>query len=322
MTRISRRIFGQAVIAAPALALTGAVLHPAAARAAGHAVPSAQGIMEASLGAYRITALLDGMAPLGRGFFLGSDEAVDAFLEENALGPDVLPAPVNAYLLRSEDRTILIDAGMGDVDILGPGFGHMTAAMAATGVTPDDVDTVILTHAHPDHLGGLLAGGTPVFANAEVIMAEAEAAFWLDAGMMAQAPAEAQGLFQLVQGTVAAYGAQITQVADGAEVAPGITLAVSPGHTPGHSVLRIDGGDRQLVMIADTLHSADLHTAMPEVGFGFDVDPAQGVQSRLRLFDQLATDRTLIAGSHVHFPGFGRIMRNGDAYRFAPASWT
>lgn len=321
MPKLTRRAFGQTALAAPVLALSSASL-TSDARAAGHGARPTPGVVEAPLGSYRITALLDGMAPLGRPFFFGPDEAaIDAALAAAGVGPDLLPAPVTAYLLRSAERTILIDAGMGEVELLGPGFGQVSAALAAAGVAPDDVDTVILTHAHPDHLGGLVAGGAPVFANAELVMAEAEAAFWLDAGMMAQAPEDAQGLFQLAQTVVGAYGDRVTQVADGVDVAPGVTLAISPGHTPGHSVLRIDGGDRELMMIADTIHSADLHTAMPDVGFGFDVDTALAAQSRRRLFDQASSDGTLIAGSHVHFPGFGRILRDGDAYRYAPASW-
>lgn len=321
MPNLTRRALGRAALAVPALSLPAALL-PSAAQAAGPGGMAAPGLVEMPLVAYRITALLDGMAPLGRPFFFGPDEgAIDAKLAEMGLGPDLLPAPVTAYLLRSDDRTILIDAGMGEVDLLGPGFGRVAAALGAAGVAPGDVDTVILTHAHPDHLGGLVADGAVVFANAELVMAEAEAGFWLDAGMMAQAPTEAQGLFQLAQTVVEAYSDRVTRVADGAEVAPGVRLILSPGHTPGHAVLRIDGGDRQLLMLADTLHSADLHTAMPDVGFGFDVDPAAAAHSRRRLFEEAASDGVLIAGSHVHFPGFGRIQRAGDAFRYAPASW-
>ena len=318
MTALSRRAFGSALLTAPVAA--GAVLTGAKASAGGHA--GAPALFSAPLGSYTITALFDGMAPLGRGFFFGPDQgAIDAAVADAGLGPDLLPAPVSAFLLQSADRTILIDAGMGALDILGPGFGKMTDGLAALGVAADAVDTILLTHAHPDHLGGLLADGAASFPNAELVLSEVEAGFWGDAGMMAQAPAEAQGLFQLAQGTLAAYGARVTLVADGAEVAPGITARLSPGHTPGHSLFQIDGGDRQLLMIADTMHSADLHTAMPDTGFGFDVDPGLAAQSRARLFDEVSADKTVIAGSHVHFPGFGRILRSGDTYRYAAASW-
>lgn len=314
----SRRSALKATLAAP-LALSTS-LTPGF--AAGHAAGPAPALMGASLGQYRITALLDGIAPLGRAFFFGPDASViDDTVAEAGLGPDMLPAPVSAYLLQSEDRTILIDAGMGGLELLGPGFGRVPAALAAAGVAVDDVDAVIVTHLHPDHIGGLIAGEAAAFPNAEIIVSEADVAFWTDAAMQAAAPAEAQGLFQLAQSALALYDGRVTQVADGAEVAPDVTLMLSPGHTPGHSVLNIDGGDRQLLMIADTVHSADLHLALPDVGFGFDTDSAQAAQSRRRLFDMVSVDKMLVAGSHIHFPGFGRILKAGDAFRFAPATW-
>jgi len=316
---LSRR----ALLGAAAAAPLGLTITAAGAAADGHAAsPVGAALYDAPLGQYRITAILDGIAPLGRGFFFGVDDsAIDAAMAEAGVGPDTLPAPVSAFLLRSDARTILIDAGMGAVDILGPGFGRLSAGLAAAGVSPGDIDTVVITHLHPDHIGGLLGPNGAAFPNAELVLAEAEAAFWLDAATAASAPAEAQGLFQLAGAAIGAYGDAVTQVADGAEVAPGVTLTVSPGHTPGHSLLRIDGGERQLLMVADSMHSADLHLALPDTGFGFDTDPGQAAASRKRLLDMAATDKLLIAGSHIHFPGFGRILRSGDAYRFAPATW-
>lgn len=317
--KLTRRVFASALAAVP---MAAALQTPTAAAAASHAAGGSPALYGAPLGRYRITALLDGIAPLGRGFFFGPDAgAIDEELAKTGLGPDVLPAPVSAYLLQSDDRTILIDAGMGALELLGPGFGNMTAALQALGVGEDDIDMVIITHLHPDHIGGMLVNGAPAFPNAEVVVAQAEAAFWTDDAMAAQAPEDAQGLFQLAKGTLAGFGDAVTQVADGAEVAPGVRLMLSPGHTPGHSILQIDGGDRQLLMLADTVHSADLHLAMPDVGFGFDTDSAMAAASRRRVFDMASADKMLVAGSHIHFPGFGRILQAGDAYRFAAATW-
>ncbi|KNG94408.1 MBL fold metallo-hydrolase [Pseudaestuariivita atlantica] len=315
--RLSRRAFGMAALTAPL-----AVSFAGQARADGHAAPGDAAIYGASLGSYRITAIMDGVAPLGRGFFFGlPDEQINSVMEANGIGPDLLPAPVNAYLLQSGDRTILIDAGMGGLEMLGPGFGRLSAGLAAAGTSAEAVDTVVVTHLHPDHVGGLLAGGGAAFANAELVVAEAEATFWTDDAAMAAAPEAMQGLFQLAKAVMGAYAGRVTQVADGAEIAPGLTLSLSPGHTPGHSVVMIDGGDRQVMMVADTIHNAELHTALPNIGFGFDVDTGLAAQSRVALFDRLAADKTLIAGSHVHFPGFGRILRDGEVYRYVPATW-
>ncbi|MEO1778609.1 MAG: MBL fold metallo-hydrolase [Pseudomonadota bacterium] len=319
MPIISRRAFGTGLLAAPALTTLSAEATLAAAHAAPNAAPA---LFDAPLGNYRITALFDGMAGLAKGFFFGPDQgAIDAALAAGGITGDAMPAPVTAFLLQSDDRTILIDAGMGAVDILGPGFGRTFDALAALGVAPDDVDTIIVTHAHPDHIGGMIGEDGATFANAEVVISEPEFGFWGDAAIMAQAPEDAQGLFQLAQGVYAAYGDRIRPVAGGTEVAPGITLELAPGHTPGHAVLAIDGGDRQLMMIADALHSSVLQTSLPDTGFGFDIDAAQAAASRRALFDRMAADNMLVAGSHLPFPGFGRIIAHGDAYAYVPASW-
>ena len=318
MPKFTRRHFAALAAGAP---LAG-FLNVATASAGGHAAASAA-LYDVPVGRYRMTALLDGIAGLPRGFFISDDmDALNAELDAIAVTGDTVPAPVTAYLLQSDDRTILIDAGMGGIEILGPGFGRMASALAAMGVAPADVDTVLLTHAHPDHLGGLVGAGGPVFPSAEVIVGEVEHGFWSDAGMRAQAPEESRGLFDLATGVFEAYGDRLTLVGDGAEVAPGITFMLSPGHTPGHGLYMIDGGDRQLLMVADTLHSVDLHMANPDIGFGFDVDSPLAAQSRRRVLDMVTADKMLIAGSHVHFPGFGRVRTLGDGFRFAPATWS
>ncbi|WP_299689157.1 MBL fold metallo-hydrolase [uncultured Tateyamaria sp.] len=319
MPMFTRRAFGAGLLAAPAIT----TLSAGATLAAAHATPKAAPAMfDAPLGAYRITALFDGMAGLAKGFFSGPDQGeIDAALAAGGITGDALPAPVTAFLLQSDDRTILIDAGMGAVDILGPGFGRTFDALAALGITTDDVDTIIVTHAHPDHIGGMIGGDGAIFANAEVIISEVEFGFWGDAGMMAQAPEEAQGLFQIAQTMYASYADRVRPVADGTEVAPGITMQLVPGHTPGHAALSIDGGDQQLMMIADTIHNSVLHLALPDTRFGFDVDSAQAAASRRALLDQISADKMLVAGSHLPFPGFGRVVTSGDAYAYVPASW-
>ncbi|MEM6617242.1 MAG: MBL fold metallo-hydrolase [Pseudomonadota bacterium] len=316
MSKITRRNFAAAALAAPVLATTNSLQANAQQKSG-----SAPALFDAPLGRYRITSLFDGMGPLQKNMFFGDASEIDAALAAGGIAGDALPAPINAFLLQSEEQTILIDAGMGDLDILGPGLGRAFDGLAAAGVAPADIDLVIVTHAHPDHIGGLLKGGEPVFSNAEIVMTEVEYGFWGDAGIMAQAPAEAQGLFQLAQAAYAAYGDRIRRVASETEVAPGLTLELSPGHTAGHALVHIDGGDRELLMIADTLHSSVLHTALPDVGFGFDTDPTTAAASRRRVFDRAIADNSLIAATHVPFPGFGRFVRSGDAYAYVPASW-
>lgn len=320
MTNLTRRSFALAGLGATAALGLHTSATPVLATA--HAPASPPAMFNAPLGNYRITAIFDGMVPLGKNLFFGPEQtAMDAALASAGLLGDALPAPINAFLLQSDDRTVLIDSGLGELDMFGPGFGRLSAGLAAVGVAPADVDMIIATHAHPDHVGGLVAGGGAVFANAELVISEVDHRFWSDAGIMAQAPAEVKGMFGLAQHVFAAYADRLRLVAAGTEVAPGLTLELSPGHTPGHSVVHIDGGDRQLLMVADTVLNIDLQTALPETGTGFDTDAALAAESRAAIFDRAATDGVLIAGSHVHFPGFGRLVVDGDAYRFVPASW-
>ncbi|MEL7026860.1 MAG: MBL fold metallo-hydrolase, partial [Pseudomonadota bacterium] len=230
---MSRRNFGLAALATPAL--LGVTAYPVA--AATHSAHPAQ-LYGADLGRYRITSLFDGLVPLSKEMFFGPAPAeIEATLNANGLTGDALPVPLNSFLLQSEDRTILVDAGLGSLDIFGPGFGRAFDALESLSVAPSDIDTVVLTHAHPDHIAGIIGPDGAVFGNAQVFVTETELGFWTDAGMMAQAPAEAQGMFQLAQNALAAYGDRVTPVQDGAEVAPGLTLQLSPGHTPGHAHL-------------------------------------------------------------------------------------
>lgn len=320
MTNLTRRSFALAGLGASATLGLSASATPTL--AASHAPASAPAMFDAPLGNYRITAIFDGMIPLQKNLFFGPEQTdIDAALAAAGITGDALTAPVNAFLLQSEAQTILIDAGVGELPMFGPGFGRLQSALAAAGVATGDIDMIIATHAHPDHIGGLLSGGAALFANAELVISDVDYGFWSDASMMAQAPAEAQGMFGLAQGVFAAYGDRIRPVATGTEVAPGVTLELSPGHTPGHSVVHIDGGDRQLLMVADTVLNTDLQTALPQTLSGFDTDAALAAKSRMSLFERAAADGILIAGSHVHFPGFGRFMTSADGYRFVPASW-
>jgi glyoxylase-like metal-dependent hydrolase (beta-lactamase superfamily II) len=287
------------------------------------AAPAAKpaSVFGATIGAYRVTALLDGILPMSTAWFPSdTPDAIQAALAKSGITGESLPAPINAFLLQSDSTTILVDAGLGGLDMMGPGFGQISAGLTALGLAPSDIDTLVMTHAHPDHIGGMIGANGAAFPDAELVVTAVEHAFWTDASIMAQVSDEQKGGFQLAQAVFGAYAGRTKLVESGAEIAPGVTMEIVPGHTMGHAVLHIDGGDSQLLMVTDAVHSIDLQTALPEQGTMFDTDPVLAAQSRIRLFDRAAADNVLIAGCHVHFPSFGRIVNAGEAYRYVPAS--
>lgn len=279
------------------------------------------GVWRAKVGIAEVTALLDGTVGLDTTVFSGAaPEELAAILAAQGLGT-ALPTPVNAFAINLGDRLVLVDTGIGATTMFGPTLGKLSANLAAAGMTPDQVDAVILTHAHPDHADGLVdATGASVFPNAQVILAETEYAFWHDAGAESRAPEAMKGLFGAAQRALKPYGNRTTRAAPG-EVMPGLTLEAAPGHTPGHSMVRLRSGTAEMLFVGDILHNWAIHTARPEIGFAFDADPTLAAQSRIRAFEQIATEGTVIAATHIAFPGVGRILRDGDHYRYVPSDW-
>jgi glyoxylase-like metal-dependent hydrolase (beta-lactamase superfamily II) len=313
---IDRRHF----LAATAAAALAPAL-PASARApqTGTQVP---GIYRRKLGDLEITAILDGYVPLGAKSFSSADPATIGQLIAAAGLDESLPTSVNAFVVNSKDRTYLVDTGSGAWNGMGDTTGRAETNLRAAGIEPAQIDAIILTHAHPDHHEGLLtAQKTARFANAELIIHEAEHAFWHDDGILSQAPAEAKPFFASARGALAPYAARTRKVKAG-EVAPGLTLEHAPGHTPGHSILRLSAGSQQLLLVGDSIHNVVLQTARPEITFTFDADTQQAVASRRRVLDMAAADRLVFSGAHIPFPGFGRVSKDGNGYRFATAEWS
>lgn len=313
---IDRRHF---LAGAAAAALAPAI--PALARAP-QAAAQVPGIYRRKIGDIEITAILDGYVPLNAQAFVAGDPAqVRQLLAGAGLGED-LPTSVNAFVVNTKERTYLLDTGTGANAAFGPTLGRVEANLRAAGVEPGQVDAIILTHAHPDHHEGLLtAEKTARFANAELIIHEAEYAFWHDDGVLGQASAEVKPFFASARNALAPYAARTRKVKAG-EVAPGLALEHAPGHTPGHSLLRVASGSEQLLLAGDSIHNIVLQTAQPDIAFAFDVDGKQAAASRRRVLDMAAADKLLISGAHIPFPGFGTVTKEGGGFRFRPAEWS
>ncbi len=301
-----------------ATAIPGFRIAPAHAEGHGHGLAAAQRF---SIGEITVTALSDGFFPLEPEALIGiTAERFAELLAEAYLPEGAHIAAVNAYLIETGDRRILIDAGTGT--LFGPTLGQLAGNMAALGLAPGDVDTLIATHLHPDHIGSVLLDGGNPFANATLVVSEADRAFWTDADIRAGAPEEFQGTFDLAAGAVAAFGERVETVSGEAALGPGLTAIPLPGHTPGHIGVMVESGGQQLLIWGDVVHVPPVQFAMPEVTIGFDSDQDLARATRAEIMDRAVADRLMVAGMHLSFPGVGYVERRTDAgYHFVPAPW-
>ncbi len=267
-------------------------------------VPSAQipGVYRRRIGDIVVTAISDGYLD-GAYEFMRDITPHDA---ERILKDSFRPAPprisINCFVIHSAGRTALMETGSGNS--MGPTLGKMPQNLAAAGVDTKSIDTILLTHMHPDHSNGLTdENGVAKFPHVELVVAERDVDHWFDDAAMARAT-ERQKLrfFQWAREQIAPYQKQ-RRDAKG-EVFPGVTAEPVPGHTPGHTAYRIASKGEQLLIWGDIVHIPDIQTRRPEVYMEPDVDGEAAIAMRKRVFDMVATDRLLAAGMHMHFPGF------------------
>ena len=282
---------------------------------------SARGIATAqsfNIGAAKVTALSDGFLPITPDALIGvTPEEFAALLEAAHLPGDAHPTGVNAYLVEVGDAKVLIDTGTGSA--MGPGLGQLAGNMAALGIDPAGIETVVATHLHPDHVGGVLVDGGNPFTAAGLKVHSADLDFWTGGEVRKQAPAEAQGFFDMAEGAVAAFGERVETFGDGADLGHGMTAMHLPGHTVGHSGVMLESEGDALLIWGDILHVPPVQLAMPQVTIGFDTDQPLAAETRGKLLDQVATDGTRIAGMHIGFPGIGWIEKRAEGYGFTPA---
>jgi glyoxylase-like metal-dependent hydrolase (beta-lactamase superfamily II) len=229
---------------------------------------------------------------------------------------------VNCFLIFTGGRIGLIDAGCGSG--LSATAGKLIENLASMGITPADIDTVLMTHLHADHGAGLIDphSGNKIFGNAEVVLHEAEMAHWHDDEAEKVAPElHRNSFFPGARKYIAPYKKDAVRLVRDQEVMPGVFAVPSPGHTPGHLAFLISSGDEQLMIWGDTVHVPEVQTLIPRAGMSFDTNLDQAAKSRARMFDRVATDKILVAGMHTHFPGFGRLARDGEGYRLYPEAW-
>lgn len=267
------------------------------------------------LGGITVRALPDGVIHDTVAVFRGIPEE-DARRLSGAGADGGIQLPVSCFLLRGPFGIAVVDAGAGDT--MGPRLGHLPASLASAGVNPDRVGTVLLTHLHPDHSNGLLhPDGAPLFPAAAILVAEAEAQFWLDTPVSAAVPARFHRNLAAQQRALAPYAGRVRRVGPG-EALPGLSALPCPGHTPGHTAWVIRGGRDTAIAWGDIVHAPAVQVPRPEAGVVFDGDAEAAAASRRAVFARVAAEGWLVAGAHLP-GGFGRLAGGVGAYRMEPA---
>ena len=276
------------------------------------------------LGDYQLTALYDGIwyLPMDDKFMRNaSAREVDRALAAAFLAPRVLPVSFTALLVNTGTRLILIDTGTAGqiADTAGSMLGNLKAA----GVTPAQIDTIVISHFHPDHIDGIKTkDGAKVFPHAEILVPAPEWAFWMDDGNMARATGTVHRYFLNARRIFADIAGQVRRFTPGAEVAPGIVSIPAYGHTPGHTAFSIHSGGQSLLVMSDTVRNPYLFVRHPDWQPIFDMDGPLSVKVRRAMLARAASERMLVEAYHFPFPACGHIVRNGTGYELEPVMWS
>jgi glyoxylase-like metal-dependent hydrolase (beta-lactamase superfamily II) len=277
------------------------------------------GMKQYTIGNAKITAIHDGsmQRPVAEGFIRNATVAeLQTLLKEAGLPTDTLTGSFTAMLIETGGKKILVDTLTNGV--FNPAVNGLETNLAAAGIALGDIDTVLISHFHPDHINGLaLKDGKSRFPKAEIRVNEAEWAFWMDDQRMAAAPEGMQGVFKAAMGLFDGVKAQVRPFKAEETVAPGIVAVAAYGHTPGHTCFAIDTGAEPVYFMADTTNDPRIFARRPDWQIMFDMDADMAVTTRKALLDRLAADKARALFYHAPFPALGTIAKAGAGYDFA-----
>ncbi len=268
------------------------------------------------LGDFRITALSDGTVPQDLYKLLtGTSHSHTQELLDKAFLANPVEASINAFLIQSPQKNILVDTGSGD--LFGPGNGgKLLDSLASIGVKADDISDILITHTHTDHTGGLVRSGQPAFRNATVHVGAPDLMFFLDPSN-AQKASYPESYFEEAAKTIGVYErlGKVKTFDDGETILPGVQASLHPGHTPGSAFFTVTSKAKSITFIGDMIHVAAVQFPDPDVTILYDVKPQQAASARKEAFEDFADRRQLVAAPHIPFPGVGYLRAEGpDSY--------
>jgi glyoxylase-like metal-dependent hydrolase (beta-lactamase superfamily II) len=323
MTALTRRtLFTGAAAASAATALTP--LAAGAARAATEA-PKGTGIYRYKVGDYEIIQLMDGAStfPVPDKFVVNAskDKAIQAAAA--AYMPEgKVTVPYSPMIVNTGKKLIAIDTGngLGAYAAKNGAIGQARINMEAAGIDPKQIDTVIVSHFHGDHIGGLKnADGSPAFPNAEILVPRVELAFWSDDANQSKANFYNKPQFPNVKKML--DGLKFTPYEADKEIAPGITSVFTPGHTPGHMSFALASGSKRILIQSDVTNIPSFFMTHPDWHAMFDNDPELAQATRHKVYDMAAAEKMTVVGYHFPYPCVGHVEKAGNGYRLVPVAW-
>ena len=277
------------------------------------------GFRRTRLGDITLTAVYDGVwnRPLDASFVRNAPFAsVRLAMAKAAIPTDRLPTPFTALVVETGSKRVLIDTGTGGQ--IAPTANSFLGNLAAAGIDAASIDTILVSHFHPDHINGIKTkDNIRVFPTAEIKVPAAEWAFWMDDANLRAAPQPKKIYFLNARRIFSDLANDLARFTEG-EVAPGITAIAAPGHTPGHTVFAIASGAESLLVLSDTANHPALFVRYPEWQPVIDIDGPGAAAMRRRLLDRAAADRMRVQGYHFPFPASGSIVRDGAGFAFVP----
>jgi glyoxylase-like metal-dependent hydrolase (beta-lactamase superfamily II) len=301
-----------AALAAPALISESGRAH-AAAPMLGVATPTFNRV---KVGDFEVTMMLDAARTMdGPHPIFGEDQeaaAVSELLAANHLPSDKMVNGFTPVIVNTGSELVLFDTGLGGDN------GSLTAQLASAGYSPEQVDIVVLTHMHPDHIGGLMTNGAPTYPNARYVTGQTEFDFWTHEDRLS-GPTER--VARLVQTNVKPLAEKMTFVGGHKEVVPGILGLDTPGHTPGHMSFHLSSAGKQLLIWGDIANHFVVSIQRPDWHVRYDMDKEKAAATRKTMFDLIIAEKIPVTGYHMPFPALGYLETAGESYRWVPAAY-